>query len=307
MSNLTEWQRDQIALFKDELAKCESLEQLVKTSREMVQLSGQNWFLKGCMPTYNYKLKKIKTHPSRVVVAIDLKAVCRLAWARAKGSAGSTTEFLNLMKGIKERFKGSPLVFADEHEEGSWRYEYDSRWKSKRAEAGEDVVGFIRRVRENLAKWECEVQKVEKFEADDILASLAVTYALCGDKVVIVSPDKDLYQLLGPSTTTFWTGDFFSRESLFSRYAVEPTSWVDWLCLVGKNDVPGADGIGHKYASKLLSMFGSYINCLDSLKQISCQFSERVACSIRDFESEYFKVRKLHLLEKTLELEVNYE
>lgn len=307
MSNLTEWQRDQIGLFKDELAKCETLEELVKTSREMVQLSGQNWFLKGCMPTLNYKLKKIKTYPSRVVLAVDLKAICWLAWSRAKGGSGSTTEFLNLMKGLKERFRESPLVFADENEEGGWRYEYDSRWKSKRPEVSRDLIGFIHRVRENLIKWECQVYKVEKFEADDVLASLAVTYALSGDKVVIVSRDKDLFQLLGPSTTTFWASEFFSRETLFSRYAVEPTSWVDWLCLVGKNDIPGASGIGEIYASKLLSMFGTYMNCLDSLSQISCQFSDKVADSIRDFETEYFKVRKLHLLEKTLELEVKYE
>lgn len=305
--NLTEWQRDQIASYKDDLAKCETLEELVNTSREMVQLSSQTWFLKGCMPTYNYQLKKIKTRPSRNVVAIDLKALCWLAWSRAKGSSESSNEFLSLMKGLKARFKDSPIVFADEHEQGGWRYEYDARWKSKRIETDPGLLRFVGRVREMLAKWECEVVKIETYEADDVLASLATSYALAGDKTIVISQDRDLFQLLGPQTTTFWVSEFFSRENLFSRYALVPQSWIDWLCLVGKNDIPGASGIGEIYASKLLAMFGSYINCLDALPQIAAQFNEKVATAIQEFEAEYLKVRRLHSLEKSLVLEIKYE
>lgn len=305
--SLTEWQRDQIALYKDDLAKCETLEELVNTSREMVQLSSQTWFLKGCMPTYNYKLKQIKTRPSRNVVAIDLKALCWLAWSRAKGTSEASNEFLSLMKGLKSRFKDSPIVFADEHEQGGWRYEYDPRWKSKRIETDPGLLRFINRVREILAKWECEVLKIETYEGDDVLASLATSYALAGDKTIVISQDRDLFQLLGPQTTTFWVSEFFSREKLFSRYALTPQSWIDWLCLVGKNDIPGANGIGEIYASKLLAMFGSYINCLDALTQIAAQFNEKIATAIQEFEGEYLKVRRLHTLEKSLVLEVKYE
>jgi hypothetical protein len=305
--SLTEWQRDQIALYKDDLSKCETLEELVNKSREMVQLSSQTWFLKGCMPTYNYKLKQIKTRPSRNVVAIDLKALCWLAWSRAKGSDQSSNEFLSLMKGIKARFASSPIVFADECEQGGWRYQYDARWKSKRIEVDPGLLRFVNRVREMLAKWECQVCKVETFEADDVLASLATSYALAGDKTVIISQDRDLFQLLGPQTTTFWVSEFFSRENLFSRYALVPQSWIDWLCLVGKNDIPGAQGIGEIYASKLLAMFGNYVNCLDALPQIASQFSEKVAAAIQEFDGEYLRVRRLHALEKSLRLEVSYE
>jgi 5'-3' exonuclease len=88
------------------------------------------------------------------------------------------------------------------------------------------------------------------------------------------------------------------------KYAVEPGMWVDWLSLVGKNDIPGASGIGEITASKLLITFGSYINCLNAIQQVQSQFSDNIAKSLIKFEEQYLGVVKLHRLERTLEVEV---
>lgn len=304
-NKINDWQSQQIKDFREMLLECKTIEELVKVSRNLIYFSHQAWYLRGCMPAYAKRLADLREGvPGRIIVIIDLKAIAHLAYCRAKGT-DPAIEFASILKNIKAAFPKSPLmVFADESETGGHRYKIDSRWKSKRTEPDKGFIPFMNRVREALDKRGAKRYLFEGWEADDVIASLASSYALAGDKCVAICQDKDLYQILSPQLTMFWKGAFFNRESLMKKYAVEPGMWVDWLSLVGKNDIPGASGIGEITASKLLITFGSYINCLNAIQQVQSQFSDNIAKSLIEFEEQYFGVVKLHRLERTLEVEV---
>jgi 5'-3' exonuclease len=304
-SSITEWQAEQIKDFRQMLLECENIPQLVSVARNLVHFVSQAWYLRGCLPAYNKRLADfLEGRKERIVVVIDFKAICHLAYHRAKDTSPAS-EFADIISRIKMAFSMSSLfLFADEMEEESWRYAKDSRWKSSRLDITSGFLSFVASAREALDKRGVKRYMFPTYDADDVLASLSTSYALAGDKCVMVCQDKDLYQCLGPKVNMYWKGQFFNRESLFKNYACEPKQWVDWLAMVGRNDIPGASGVGEKTASKLLITFGSYINCLNAIDQVKNQFSEKVAAGLMEFEKAYFDTHRLHRLNQTLDVEV---
>lgn len=98
-------------------------------------------------------------------------------------------------------------------------------------------------------------------EADDILASIAKKYTEKGYKVVIVSGDKDLLQLVDDNVRMFdpMKNKMMDRGEVEKKYGVRPDQLLDFFALVGDaaDNVPGVPGVGPKTAEKLIVSFGS--------------------------------------------------
>lgn len=308
-ANLTDWQAKQIKHFRDDVSKCDTIQSLVQLCREFITLSSQPWYVRGCASAYKKKLDDLREgKPARLILAIDLKAVASLAYWRAKknGNGIGVSEFLEIFNEIKSAMKYSHIIFADENETGGWRYAASPQWKHTRSQPESANFELVEKIRAALKKWNANVIKVDTMEADDVLASIAASYALAGDKVCMVCQDSDLYQVLGPQTNMYWNGHFFTRETLQQKHYLEPGQWVDYHCLIGRNDVAGAADIGETRAKQLLMTFGSYQQCCCCYKQIEKQFSTKVANSIMEFEERYPLVRRLHSVIRDLEIEVMF-
>jgi|JI10StandDraft_1071094.scaffolds.fasta_scaffold11774_1 5'-3' exonuclease len=304
-SKVNDWQAGQIKEFRDGLLACHDIPSLVSLARNLIYFSQQAWFLKGCNPAYLKRLNDLRDgKPARVILLVDLKAIAHLAYSRAR-TTDPAQEFATIVNAMKAKFRDPGLIlYVDENETGGWRYAADPRWKEKRQEPEKGFLGFMERLREALDKRQAKRYLIEGYEADDVIASLASSYALAGDKCVGICQDKDMYQILSPQFNMYWKGEFFNRDSLTKRYSVEPSMWVDWLSLVGRNDIPGAAGIGEVGASKLLITFGSYMNCLNAIDQVKLQFTEKIAESLLAFEPHYFNTTRMHRLNRTLDVEV---
>ncbi len=126
-----------------------------------------------------------------------------------------------------------------------------------------------------------------RFEADDIIASLANRAQQNSQQVVIVSRDKDLGQLLR-NRDYLW--DFAAdrqvdRKQFVENFGVLPEQMVDYLALVGDSidDIPGVPGIGKKTAALLLQQFGSIEQMLDNPEAV-------LNCGIRGAKSIIVKL-----------------
>lgn len=102
-----------------------------------------------------------------------------------------------------------------------------------------------------------------RFEADDLLATLANRCRKKALRVCVVSRDKDLGQLLLGEEDWMWDfpdGPAITREGVFQKLGVYPAQIADYLALVGDpgDDIPGVVGLGPKTAAALLSAFGSW-------------------------------------------------
>ena len=113
---------------------------------------------------------------------------------------------------------------------------------------------------------------MEGYEADDLIATVAVKAAAEKLPVVIVSTDKDLYQLITPSITLYdaMKDQFIGPAEVAERFGVEPAQMVDLLGLMGDpvDNVPGVPGIGEKTAAALIQQFGSIDRLLDRLDEV---------------------------------------
>ncbi len=119
--------------------------------------------------------------------------------------------------------------------------------------------------------------KVEGYEADDLIASLARQAREEGIAVMVVSGDRDVYQLVGEGVRVMSTSrgitetKVYDREAVIERYGVPPELVPDLIGLKGdsSDNIPGVPGIGEKTASQLLQKFGSLEGVLANVGEVS--------------------------------------
>ena len=120
---------------------------------------------------------------------------------------------------------------------------------------------------------------VEGFEADDVIASIAEKARAAGVPVVIVTGDRDVFQLIDPESQVkvLATGrgitdtKLYDHQAVVDRYGIPPELIPDFYGLKGdtSDNIPGVPGIGDKTAADLLQRFGTLEGVLSSLDQVS--------------------------------------
>ncbi|MGZ6641784.1 MAG: DNA polymerase I [Solirubrobacteraceae bacterium] len=121
--------------------------------------------------------------------------------------------------------------------------------------------------------------KVEGFEADDVIASIARRAREEGVPVMVVTGDRDAFQIIDPESRVrvMATGrgitdtKVYDHQAVIDRYGIPPELIPDFYGLKGdtSDNIPGVPGIGDKTASDLLQRFGSLESVLDSIDEIS--------------------------------------
>jgi DNA polymerase-1 len=119
--------------------------------------------------------------------------------------------------------------------------------------------------------------RVEGWEADDVIATMTSQAKERGIPVMIVTGDRDAYQLVGDGVRVMSTSrgvtdtKVYDREGVVERYGVPPELVPDLIGLKGdtSDNIPGVPGIGEKTASQLLSEYGSLEGVLENIDNIS--------------------------------------
>jgi len=148
--------------------------------------------------------------------------------------------------------------------------------------------------------------KVPGYEADDVIATLARKARAQGLEVMVVTGDRDLFQLVEPGVRVMATGrgitdtKIYDRDAVLDRYGIPPELIPDFVGLKGdtSDNIPGVPGIGEKTASQLLQEWGSVEGVLENVDSISgakrkqnlsehaedARVSKRLATAVRDIE-----------------------
>lgn len=186
--------------------------------------------------------------------------------------------FQTLFHILKENSMDGLAITMDEREP-TFRHIMYPEYKANRDKAPDDLHKSVEPIKATLAKMNIPVLSKPGFEADDVMASVSKKAAECGWKSVIVTGDKDLCQLVGPSVSILRPpkakGEsrytMMDRDGVKEAYGVYPEQIVDYLSLLGDSadNVPGVHGIGEKTAKRLLEEYvtldGIYRH-LDDLK-----------------------------------------
>ena len=176
----------------------------------------------------------------------------------------------NFLLRLLERRRPDYLAWV--HDVGqSFRHRTYPEYKATReklgAELQQDFDRSVERIAQILDAFRVSVVGVDGFEADDVIGTLATTGSGRGLQVVIVSGDKDFYQLIAPGIALLNPGrggpaaveeHWVDQTNAGERLGVPPERVVDYLALVGdtSDNVPGVKGVGDKTALELLKTFG---------------------------------------------------
>jgi DNA polymerase-1 len=166
-----------------------------------------------------------------------------------------------------------PPYVAWVHDAGSsFRHETYPEYKATRQKLDEQLQQAfdrsVERIEALLDAFGVRLVQVEGYEADDVIGTLAVRAADRGFDVVVVSGDKDFYQLIDEHITLLNPGrggpaavdeQTVTLANAAERLGVPPAQTVDFLALVGDSadNIPGVRGVGQKTAQKLLAQYGS--------------------------------------------------
>lgn len=155
----------------------------------------------------------------------------------------------------------------------SYRNEIYPDYKANREPAPEELKRQFAACREVTEALGVPQYASERYEADDVIGSLAAFMRAKGSQSVIVTRDKDLAQLLRKGDV-YWdyAGDKrYAYEEIEEHFGVRPERIADFLALTGDkvDNIPGVPGIGKKTASVLLKHFASLDDLYEKLDAVA--------------------------------------
>lgn len=172
--------------------------------------------------------------------------------------------FIGTLLKTLPRFTPSHLVVLFDAESGTFRHEADANYKSNRPAAQADrddpftQLPLVYRTLDHLRWKHTETPGVE---ADDVIAAYAQRFG-GENEVVILSTDSDLFQLIGPKISVYYssgkTSMLYGPAEVVAKYGVAPQFIPDMKALTGDNSdhLAGVPGIGPKTACRLIQRFG---------------------------------------------------
>jgi len=181
--------------------------------------------------------------------------------------------FRTLLSFLEKRNTERFVVLLDSKTK-TFRHEIYPEYKATRDKSPDDLFEQIPLIEELLELLGVPTLRLDRYEADDLMGTLAVRSREEGRPCFIISGDKDLLQFAGEGVGIIKLdkGNIIEmdREDVFKDRGVWPEQIVDYLSLIGDSadNIPGVAGIGPKTASKLLQDFNSLDGIYDHLDEI---------------------------------------
>ncbi|MEZ0236028.1 MAG: 5'-3' exonuclease H3TH domain-containing protein, partial [Actinomycetota bacterium] len=172
---------------------------------------------------------------------------------------------------------GRPTVRLDKYAE----------YKAGRPETPDEFRQQLGLIVEVLETLRIPVIGIEGHEADDAIATLALRALEQGIDVVVVTADRDFFQLVRPGLTVMFNVKGISDirrydvEAVTERFGLPPEKYLDYVALKGdaSDNIPGVPGVGEKTASKLVQDFGSVEELLTRTDELKGKLKESISAA----------------------------
>lgn len=211
--------------------------------------------------------------------------------------------FLNILRRILREKNPEFLVVAYDSRGPVFRHAMYEAYKANRAAMPEDLQVQIPYIKDLVRAYNIASIEIAGMEADDIIASAARQLSAQGYKVVVVSGDKDLLQLVNEQVLVWepMKDKVMDIQAVRDKYNVGPDQLLDCFALIGdsSDNIPGVPGIGPKTAENLINQYGTLEGIYDHLVEMKAsKMKERLA----ENRAAAFLSRDLIRLREDLEL-----
>ncbi|WP_022880775.1 DNA polymerase I [Gryllotalpicola ginsengisoli] len=191
----------------------------------------------------------------------------------------------------------------------SFRTREYPEYKGGRAETPPEFIGQVPLLEEALHAMNITTITKEDYEADDILATLAKQGGEQGFDVLVVSGDRDSFQLVDDHTTVLYPSVLgvselkrYDAQAVYDKYEVWPHQYPELAALTGEkaDNLPGIDKVGPKTAAKWIAKWGTVEEIIAHADEIKGVVGER----LREQKENALRNRRLNALVRDLELPV---
>jgi len=217
--------------------------------------------------------------------------------------------FAIMLKRVLEKYPPDYICVALDSGEPTARHAQYNLYKATRKKMPPDLAQQMPYLRKFCAAMRIPVLAIPGFEADDIIATVAMRAVEQGLHPAIVTLDKDLYQLVGPQVHILNTSKddlVVDREKVQELFGVTPEQIPDLLGLWGdtSDNIPGAPGIGEKTARDLIQKFGSIESLLERTSEIS---SAKQRATLLEHRQQILLSRQLVTVDTTLDIDIQWD
>ncbi|MBB1242951.1 DNA polymerase I [Streptomyces durbertensis] len=158
----------------------------------------------------------------------------------------------------------------------TWRSEEYEEYKANRSKTPDEFRGQVELIGELLDAMRVKRFAIDGFEADDVIATLATQAAADGFEVLIVTGDRDAFQLVSDRVTVLYPTKGvseltrFTPEKVREKYGLSPEQYPDFAALRGdpSDNLPGIPGVGEKTATKWIHQFGSFAELVERVDEV---------------------------------------
>ena len=219
---------------------------------------------------------------------------------RMTSSGINTSALLGLVNGlmsIVKRERPERLVLAMDPGGPTFRHRAYPPYKAQREKMPEDLAASIPYAFEVADALGIPVVRVDDFEADDVMGTIAVKGAAAGFDVYLATPDKDAAQLVRPGVKLYRPSHSGDAAEVYDEAKVcehwklsSPAQMIDYLALAGdaSDNIPGIRGVGEKTAADLIAKFGDVEGVIANVGKIKGKLAEKVFAGREDAMTSKF-------------------
>ncbi|HDL19533.1 MAG TPA: DNA polymerase I [Bacteroidetes bacterium] len=184
--------------------------------------------------------------------------------------------FTNSLHKVIKTEKPDYLAVIFDTPEPTFRHKLYPEYKATREKTPEEMIEQLPRIREVVEAFGIPIIEIPGYEADDIMATLAVRGEKQGFETYLLTGDKDLFQLVTSNIFIYKPGrsgddvEIVTADWVREKWQVNPKQVRDVLALAGdsSDNIPGVPKIGNVTAKKLVNRFGSFENLLANKDQV---------------------------------------
>ena len=214
--------------------------------------------------------------------------------------------FMILQKSIND-FKPHYLVILYDTPKPTFRNKLYKNYQIHRPKSQDNMIIQIPKLKEILNKGKIFQLEKEGFEADDLIGTITTSENKNDLKKIILTGDKDIFQLVNENTFVmtpqigFSKGLLFDKEEVIKKLKVQPIQIPDYKALAGdpSDNYPGAKGIGPKTAEKLINEFISIENLYQNLDKVN---DLRIKKLLNDHKDDILLSKKLAVIVKNIDI-----
>ncbi|WP_405580273.1 DNA polymerase I [Streptomyces sp. NBC_01190] len=192
--------------------------------------------------------------------------------------------FMSMLANTLRDEKPTHLAVAFDVSRKTWRFDEYPEYKATRSKTPDEFRSQVELIGELLDAMAVPRFAVDGFEADDVIATLATQAERLGYEVLIVTGDRDAFQLVSDQVTVLYPTRGVSELTRFTpakvveKYGLTPRQYPDFAALRGdpSDNLPGIPGVGEKTAAKWISQFGSFAELCERVEEVKGKVGENL-------------------------------